>query len=175
MPVYIAFLRAINVGGRTVKMADLKHLLEEAGHEEVSTFIASGNVILTSRESAGALEKQLEADLQKALGYKVDTFVRSVKELKAIAARHPFGKTDGRVHVAFLKEPPPKSFVQKLAEFEDEFAVTGRELWWLVHGQMMDSKFSGAALEKLLGGPATMRNRNTIDRMVAKLGDGNRR
>lgn len=167
--VYLAFLRAINVGGRTVKMSELKRQLEDLGYEDVQTFIASGNLILSSPKSASALEKQLESDLQKTLGYRVDTFVRTDKELKALAELHPFGKKEGRVHIAFLKSAPPAAFMRKLEEFEDEFAVEGKELFWLCPGPMQDSKFSGATLEKLLGGPATMRNRNTIDRMAKKL------
>lgn len=169
MPVYLAFLRAINVGGRTVKMADLKRLLEEAGHEEVQTFIASGNVILKSSKSAVALEKQLEADLEKGLGYKVDVFVRTTGEIQAISEGEPFGGKPGRVHIAFLKQAPPKGFEKELEAFEDEFVLRGRELYWLIPGQMQDSRFSGAVLEKLLKGPATLRNRNTIDRMAKKL------
>lgn len=98
MSLYLAFLRAINVGGRTVKMADLRRHLVEAGHEEVKTFIASGNLQLESALSPSALETRLEKDLEKALGYRVDTFVRTEAELKALAQSHPFGQDpDGRV------------------------------------------------------------------------------
>jgi uncharacterized protein (DUF1697 family) len=169
VPVYLAFLRAINVGGRTVKMTDLKRHLEEAGHAEVSTFIASGNVILSSSKTPAALEKQLESDLEKALGYRVDVFVRTTDEIKAIAKADPFQGKEGRVHIAFLKKAPPKSLEKELEAFEDDLLVEGRELYWRCPGQMQDSKFSGAALEKLLKGPATLRNRNTIDRVAQKL------
>lgn len=173
MSLYLAFLRAINVGGRNVKMADLKRHLVEAGHEQVETFIASGNLLLQSSLSPSALEKRLEDDLHKALGYQVDTFVRTDAEVRALADSHPFGADpDGRVYVAFLKKKPPAALKKFLAELEspdESFVLDGRELFWLCRISSQDARFSGAALEKALGGPATVRNRNTIDRMVKKL------
>src|SRR6476620_4469524 len=74
----IAFLRAINVGGHTVKMEVLRRLFEELGFENVETFIASGNVIFDAPDDdQGALEKQIEGQLRTSLGYEVATFVRS--------------------------------------------------------------------------------------------------
>ena len=62
MPRYVAFLRAINVGGHTVKMDQLRRLFERLGFSKVETFIASGNVIFESASrSAKALEKNTEA------------------------------------------------------------------------------------------------------------------
>ena len=78
MTVYIAFLRAINVGGRTVKMDRLRGLFEHLGYADVETFIASGNVIFQSpAEDTRALEQQIEAHLAASLGYEVATFVRT--------------------------------------------------------------------------------------------------
>ena len=93
MTRYVAFLGAINVGGRTVKMDRLRAIFEEMGFVDVATFIASGNVIFDSSEQdARTLEDQIEQHLQATLGYAVDTFLRSTSELAAIAAYEPFPK-----------------------------------------------------------------------------------
>ena len=72
MPVrYVAFLRAINVGGHTVKMEELRRLFEAMGAANVETFIASGNVFFDSVGAADLLERRLEAGLEKALKFPV--------------------------------------------------------------------------------------------------------
>src|SRR5437763_14108679 len=85
MPKYIAFLRAINVGGHTVKMAHLRHLFEALGFAKVETFIASGNVVFdSSSRSTRTLEKKIERHLKETLGYEVVTFFISPAVLSAI-------------------------------------------------------------------------------------------
>src|SRR6516165_4082915 len=89
---FIAFLRAINVGGgRTVKMQSLRQVFESLGFSKVATFIASGNVVFetTTRETK-ALERKIEKALHEALGYEVRTFIRGEVELAKIANYHPF-------------------------------------------------------------------------------------
>src|SRR5687768_10821566 len=88
---YIAFLRAINVGGLVVKMAALKKIFEDLKLAEVETFIASGNVIFGSLMDAAKLETVIETGLEKALGYPVVTFLRTTEEVAAVAERDPFG------------------------------------------------------------------------------------
>ena len=90
---YAAFLRAINVGGRNVKMEQLRRIFESVGLTNVETVIASGNVIFDSRsKNSKAIEKKLQAKLEESLGYTVATFVRSMEELSAIASHTPFPK-----------------------------------------------------------------------------------
>ena len=87
----IAFLRAINVGGHTVKMDDLRTLFATLDFSNVETFIASGNVIFeTPKENAATLERRIEQHLQQALGYHVATFIRSASEVAATAHYQPF-------------------------------------------------------------------------------------
>src|SRR4051812_29802226 len=96
MPRLIAFLRAINVGGHNVTMAQLRKEFEALGLKEVETFIASGNVIFTSRATdLRALERKIEAQLQRALGYEVATFVRTCSEVAALAEYRPFPAAQG--------------------------------------------------------------------------------
>ena len=136
MPRYIAFLRAINVGGHVVKMDHLRGLFETLGFANVETVIASGNVIFESAGSdARMLERQIEERLRQALGYDVATFVRSPSELAAIASYRPFADAvlddDGSsLYVAFLPGTPNMAAQQKLMTFRtetDDFHVHERE------------------------------------------------
>src|SRR4051794_680361 len=91
MTRYIAFLRAINVGGRVVKMDRLRAAFEVMGFANVSSFIASGNIVFDAAdEDPVALERQIEDRLRQTLGYEVATFLRTASELAAIAAHRPF-------------------------------------------------------------------------------------
>jgi uncharacterized protein (DUF1697 family) len=174
---YVAFLRAINVGGRVVKMDELRRLFTAMGFGGVQTFIASGNVIFDSpSRSPAKLEATIEKALEKALGYPVATFIRSVPELAALA-EHPLvsGATvpkGASLYVVFLREAPPTAYARKLGEFNtpvDRFELAGREVFWMVQGNLLDSAVSGAKLEKTLSSPGTMRNATTVRRLAAKL------
>src|SRR4029079_916661 len=98
---YIAFLRAINVGGRVVKMDRLRAMFEALGFTDVETFIASGNVLFsTPGRSAAALERRITSQLRDTLGYDVATFVRSVEEVVRIAAHDPFAASTAKPYHA---------------------------------------------------------------------------
>ncbi|MDQ1719685.1 MAG: hypothetical protein QOE89_3638, partial [Pseudonocardiales bacterium] len=119
MPRYVAFLRAVNVGGRFVKMADLRDLLTDAGLIEVSTYIQSGNVLFSSpMRSAPKVEALIEQALLQQLGFAVDTMVRGKAELAAAvsegnALQDPFGG-DGRHMASMLKASPASGAQQRL-------------------------------------------------------------
>lgn len=177
MSKYVAFLRAINVGGHTVKMDYLRRLFEGMDFSHVETFIASGNVIFTSPTSdRKALEQQIADSLQTALGYEVATFIRTPAELTAIAQSKPFPPADlddpgNTLYIAFTADPPTEAAQQKLLTFTtavDEFQVDGCDIYWLCHKKISESSFSGALLEKILGQPATVRNANTVKKIAAK-------
>ena len=175
MPRYAAFLRAVNVGGRVVKMDELRRLFEKLGLGAVETFIASGNVVFESRAKAATLAPKLEAALFHALGYEVPTFVRTGAEVVAIAGHEPFDakRRAGAhsIHVGLLAEPPGAAARKALAALQtptDEFEVDGREIWWLLRTGVGESKVTNSFLERRLGAPVTFRNRNTMVRMAAK-------
>lgn len=176
-PLWIAFLRAINVGGRFVKMAHLRQLFEACGFDQVETFIASGNVIFASHTCESlALERQIERCLNETLGYRVDTFIRSQTELGTIAAHQPFPadmlEGEGNVlYIAFLKEAPGSEAYQNLLAHQtevDRFHIHERQVYWLCRTKLGASTFTGAQLEKSLGMPATLRNVTTVRKLAAK-------
>jgi uncharacterized protein (DUF1697 family) len=175
MPRYVAFLRAINVGGHIVKMDYLRSLFEELGFTNVETFIASGNVVFDSSSKIPAsLEKKIEGHLHKHLGYEVKTFVRSVAAVANIAASKPFGELgdDGAtLFIGFIADVPTAEAKKKLAACcskVNQFVVLDREVFWLCRQKFSDSDFSGAQLEKILGTKTTLRNSNTAKRIAAK-------
>ena len=91
---YVAFLRAINVGGRVVKMERIRRVLEGDGLAGVRTVIASGNVLFESRSrTPAALEARIEAVLRAALGFEVKTFLRTAPEVAAVVSQNPFARS----------------------------------------------------------------------------------
>lgn len=172
MPRYVAFLRAINVGGHVVRMDALRRIFEKAGCSGVETVIASGNVIFDSSARAEkTLAARLAGSLEDALGYEVATFLRTPAELAEAARREPFRLGEGdRLYVGFLSAAPPAAASKRLrdgATATDEIRVFGRDLFWHCRTSYADSVFSGPRLEKLLGMPTTIRNVTTVRRIAA--------
>ena len=178
MPRLIAFLRAINVGGHTVTMARLREEFEALGLKDVETFIASGNVIFTARDTdTGALEKKIEAHLRKALGYEVATFVRTCDNVAAIARYQAFPAAqiddDATVYVGFVERPLNAVDTRAVMTFKtevDDFRVKGREVYWLRKTRQAESPFKYVSLEKKLKIRVTFRGINTVARLAAKHG-----
>ena len=177
MPRYVAFLRAINVGGHIVKMDQLRKHFVSLDFEDVETFIASGNVIFRSRSSTPAtLERRIEACLEETLGYEVKTFLRTDAEVAAIAAYRAFEPAHiaaaRSCNVGLLASALDNAAVAKVKGFTspiDDFHVNGRELYWLCHKGQADSKFSNVAFEKACGVRSTFRGLNTIRRLAQNL------
>ena len=176
MARYVALLRAINVGGHTVKMDRLRALFEEIGFRNVETLIASGNVLFDSTARTSApIEKKIEQHLFKALGYDVATFVRTPAELAAVVAAKPFvGRTlhseSNALYVGFLKSAPTADAEARLVALGndvEEFRVHGREYYWSSRRSMGQSTVTGVAIERALKAPSTMRNITTIRRLGA--------
>lgn len=176
MTRYVAFLRAVNVGGRVIKMQELKRHFEALKFSNVNTFIASGNVVFEATErDSSKLERKIEARLKEAFGYEVGAFVRSVSEVREIAARAPFPEsafTHGAiVYVVFLPIAPDaarRKSVAALATEIDDFHVAGREVHWLCRKELEGRRSSGPPLGKALGMSTTVRNARTVVRIAER-------
>jgi uncharacterized protein (DUF1697 family) len=176
MPRFIAFLRAINVGGHTVTMAELRGLFEGLGFKGVETFIASGNVIFEAPAKSGAaLEQKIEDHLRKSLGYEVKTFIRTDVEVAAIARYKPFTESQrqaaGALCVGFLAEPLQAAGRKSLMALKteiDDFHLHGCEVYWLCKKGQGESTFSNVRFEKIVKARTTFRGVNTIARLAAK-------
>lgn len=175
MPRYVALLRGINVGGHRVKMDRLRELFVGMDFEDVSTFIASGNVIFTDdSDDAEALAGRIEQGLADALGYGVETFIRSPEELADAVRFDPPEHEEGRaLYVIFLKAPPDAAVRARFAEIDsqtDRFTFSGREIYWSIEGKLSDSPLFAKGLGKAIGdATTTSRNTTSLRRLVAKL------
>jgi uncharacterized protein (DUF1697 family) len=171
---YVALLRAVNVGGRTVKMERLRALFEAMKLRQVETFIASGNVIFESSGKAAALEARIEKALADALGFNVPTLLRSAPEIAAAADRDAFpgrptlGKS-GAVYVGFLKAAPESGgmmAVEALGDDANAFALHGRELYWRAEDRRAVLDIPIATFERALGCETTFRNVTTVRKLA---------
>ncbi len=174
MPRFVAFLRAMNVGGRVVKMDALKKIFESMGLSDVESFIASGNLVFSSKGVRG-LDAKIAAGLEKALGYEVPVFVRTLEELAALAAQRPFPEkalaAAPTYLVGFLSKELDAAGVERLSALEspeDRFHVRGRDFWWLSKHHQARPAITGRQLERALGQPTTLRNVNTVRRMAER-------
>ena len=173
MPKYIAFLRAINVGGNSIiKMADLKRIFESFGLENVETFIQSGNVIFESKEtSASVLEEQIERQMEMASGKRIQIFVRTMRDVIKMVSECPFQPKEGlAVYVTILDKTPSKKNVEALMGFRsdaDDFLVKGNKAYNLRRNREK-SIFTNHSVEQVLAVPGTTRNMTTIKKLAEK-------
>lgn len=173
---YVAFLRAINVGGHTVKMDALRRMFSELGFENVTTFIASGNVLYeTAEKDTAAMEQRIAAHLKETLGYEVATFLRATSELAAIAGRKAFPvdqltDPENSLYIGFMASPPSSEAKKRIETFRspyNDFHLHGSEVYWLIRGKLTDSTVTGAKIEKALGTAVTLRNVTTVRKLAA--------
>jgi uncharacterized protein (DUF1697 family) len=177
MERYVAFLRGMNLGNRRIKNPELVAHFEAMGLEDVATFRASGNVVFAdpAGESESKLGKRLEEELDERLGYDVAVFLRSAKEVAAIAARDPFDAkaieaSKGKPQVVLLGRKPTakaKKAVEALCPEGDLMVVEGRELHWLPTVGLSETEVDTKALDKALG-VGTTRTAGTIEQIAAK-------
>lgn len=179
MPKYVAFLRAINVGGHTVSMERIRALFTEMDLSEVETLIASGNVVFVSRaRNIDSLERRIATHLHAALGFEVDTFVRTIAELGRLRNAVPFDDTAvagaHAMMIGFLAVSPGRAVVAAVAALSgatDTLRLVGREIYWLRHSRDSDPALA-RQIERALGAPMTVRNVTTIGRLLARHGEG---
>lgn len=174
MAKYVAFLRAINVGGsKIIRMEELRKILSVPGIDNVSTYIQSGNVVFEARKTAThTLGSKLEAHLEKQLGYPVEVFVRTPDELQAIIDHNPFKgkeKVEEMQYISFLSDEPDKKCAEELLSFNNEidtFSIHHRELYANVVKNGQKSRFEPAFVERKLKVLSTTRNMKTVNKML---------
>jgi uncharacterized protein (DUF1697 family) len=176
MQVCIAFLRAINVGGHTVKMDALRQPFVDYGLSQVETFLASGNVIFQTHEKdLSTLEKTLTQKVSQALGFETIVFLRTLAEVAALAVYPAFLQSEldeaTAYNLAFLAAEPHEDGVRRLTALTseiDRFQVHERQVYWLCQKKQSESTFSNAVLEKALGQSSTLRGISTLQKLLEK-------
>jgi uncharacterized protein (DUF1697 family) len=171
MPVHIALLRGINVGGRNlVAMSDLRDMCAALELSGARTLLQSGNLVFQSKRATGKkLEQFLETETEKRLGAAVHYFVRTTLEWQDAIVRNPFPaeaeRDPGHLIVLFLKESASAKDVEALrAAIRGREVVggEGRELYLVYPDGMGTSKLTNAVIERTLGQRGTARNWNTV-------------
>ncbi len=170
---YLAFLRAVNVGKRQVKMAPLREHLTAQGFSDVRTFIASGNVRVTSSlRRTAEVEHELEAVLESWLGFDVPTMVRTPRQLtQAFVAGEKLAPPlpgEPRHYLAFLRDRPPAAAAQELEAWDvdgERAQVVGADVHlWL---SSATPRLTNARMEKILGTVGTARDWKTVTKLAA--------
>ncbi len=174
MPVYVALLRAVNVGGTgKLAMADLKAACEGLGFAGAKTYIQSGNVVFRSDLPEPAVQAKLEQALAAKMGKSPGVLLRSRRQLEDVSAKAErfLDAKPNLLLITFLPDPPPDDALDKLvAPDGEEVRIDGREIYIHYPNGSGRSKLKLPALK-----PGTARNLNTIRRlaeMAAGMEDG---
>ncbi|MGY0797922.1 DUF1697 domain-containing protein [Lysobacter sp. A286] len=168
MNTYVALLRAVNVGGTgKLPMTVLRTLCEDAGFENVRTYIASGNVVFDTVATPSQAKKTLEASLQRHAGKPIGVALRTGTEMAAVLAANPFpNAAPNRTVAIFLdKAPPADSLDHASGRNSEDFALGKREIYVHYGDGMADSKLKIPAAKT-----GTARNMNTIGKLAGMAG-----
>jgi len=175
VPRYVALMRAVNVGGRSVPMARLRDVLADLGLEGIGTYIQTGNAFFDSpRRDRAKLRAEIERALDDAFGFAVPTLLRTVSELEASLARDPFADSppvgDAIRHViVFIDRPLPRSAELPSTAPRDEFellSATGGEVYVLLRRIAGRTGNPAAYIEKRYDRVATARWFHTTQKIL---------
>jgi uncharacterized protein (DUF1697 family) len=169
---WVALLRGVNLGARNkVPMAELRAQLEGAGYENVTTYIASGNVLLDGPRGARALSSALEQLVADSFGVTTTAILRTPGALAATVEKHPFDNAS-ETHVAFLAGRPRAGNASRLEAVDPGAAVVaGNDVYLRLPRGVHGSRLSIARIESLLGVPATLRNWRTVAKLAELAAD----
>ena len=166
MATHVAFLRAVNVGGLKVAMAELREIAGALGWSDVATHLNSGNLLLTSSEDSATIGARLDAALADRYARELPVMVRTPEELASVLERLPFrdeAYDERRLQVAFLADAPPEDTPARIVGPDgDEGVVDGREVFLHYPNGLGRSKLTTAALERALGVAVTLRGVRTV-------------
>ncbi len=163
MPIYIALLRAVNVGGTgKLPMSELRTMCLDAGFTDVTTYIASGNVVLRTETDAANVKHQMELRLKQHAAKPVSVIVRTFDELVAVLEANPFKETPPNQSVTiFLDEPPPKDLIDRVTgQKGEELQLGRREIY--VH---YINGIANSTLKIPIANNGTGRNINTLTKL----------
>ena len=172
--VYIALLRAINVGGtKKLLMADLRAMFEAAGCDDVRTYIQSGNVVFRAEPVlATRIPTLIQSEIAASKGFQAPVVTRTAAEMDTVARGNPFlaaGADPARLHVGFLAETPTAARIAELdpnRSPQDAFEVRGREVYLHFPNGTARSKLTVDYFDRVLGTRITIRNWRTVGKLL---------
>ncbi len=165
MPRLIAFLRAVNVGGRTVKSAQLREVAESLGHTQVTTYVNSGNIVLVPAGAVSAVGPGLAEALVAELGFDVPVVTRSLTQWDAIVQRLPYpdeASSDPSHLVLYCWDGKPATGFDPTPYGNETVAFAGHEMYAYFPDGIGRSKLTLPMIEKSTGRRGTARNWNTV-------------
>lgn len=172
---YCAFLRGVNVKGTNMKMAEVCSVFEKAGMREVSSVLASGNILFSSDGEGEALKKLLETAMSVHFSYQAFLFLKNRQQLEKMFRDNPFAVDPSYQIYSFVGMEGMGPIL--LSEFEkcqktsgEEGRLIGPDFYWKVpKGSTLDSEFGKILGRKNLKDSFTSRNINTIGKVLKKL------
>jgi len=176
MPVLIALLRGVNVGGHNkIKMETLREICVSLKCESPQTLLQSGNVLFKTNRNTAKLAESLETAIERKLGFRPSVLLRAASDLRTMIARNPFaerrGIDPGKLVVCFLAGEPNAQAKKELMAMDiepEELHVIGHELYIYFPNGQARPKLSWPRVDKILGpcAPATARNWNTVTKLL---------
>jgi uncharacterized protein (DUF1697 family) len=173
MTRYAVFLRGVNVGGVTLKMADVARTLSDAGFTDVKTILASGNVLLDSTASTDKVRTKAEAALRKTFGYEAWVLAYDLATVRAISENYPFTReVDGHhSYVTFVTDEAVLDELAGLAQQAgpDELIERGEGViyWQVPKSATLDTTIGKTMGKKRYKSSTTTRNLRTLDKVLS--------
>jgi uncharacterized protein (DUF1697 family) len=173
MKKFIALLRGINVSGqKQIKMSELKTLFEKTGFQDVETYVQSGNIIFSSKDTpVEKLSSKISTAIKKEFGFDVQVIIVTPKEIEEVLKKNPFIKKKkdiDKLYVIFLSSVPSKENLEKIKAIDyspEEFAAEGRYIYLFVPNSYGKARLNNNFFEKKLNLFATTRNWNSVQRL----------
>lgn len=159
------------MGGKNkLPMRDLASIFEEAGCENVRTFIQSGNVIFTASASVSKrLAGKVASSIEARFGYRVPAILRTAQQLRDVISGNPFRHAEDILHVMFLADRPTAAKIASLdpnRSSPDAFIVRGQEIYLQLPNGTARSKLTNAWFDSKLGTVSTLRNWRTVTKLL---------
>lgn len=172
MSKYVALLRGVNVGGRILKMADLKLCFEKGGYKNVKTYLQSGNVAFESGSSKDKLKAEIETLLADTFKYPAKVIVVGARELKKIIEDNPFQQAEAGYHqyVIFFENGLENDFTKEITDTLNEQVQAGDGVvyWMVKKGETLKSARGKLLTKAKYRQFNTNRNINTLQKLVAE-------
>jgi uncharacterized protein (DUF1697 family) len=175
MARFVAFLRAVNVGKRTVAMATARQALADLGLADVSSYVNSGNLLFSATGPASHHEVAIRAQLEAVFGFELTTFVRTAAQVRDLVGFKPFGAiAPGQTHFGLLPltrlTATEKRAVEGLSNDHDEVVVHGRDVHWLIRSRSTETTLGPKRWKDALpDNPTTARNMTMLTRLADRL------
>ncbi len=175
MAQFVAFLRAVNLGERRVPMAEARAAVAGLGYADVSSYANSGNLIFNATGKTVDHERAIRAELEGVFGFELTTFVRTARQVTALAAQQPFGTVAANhTHFALLTltrlSGKERKAVQALSNDHDEVVIHGRDIHWLIRSRSPETTLGPKKwLGALPDNPTTARNMKLVRRLADRL------